>query len=154
MDQQKLRTLVFEKTGIKVDSDDPIFALVALNEAVLAETVERHVALLNAAAQELALQARACGGQAAPPLFVSAAPVAAAPDQRRLLIAAAGVAIFSTLLVLGAQALFFRPAPASAPATPTSEAATAIERGERLEQALRKLDPASRKLIQTELQKP
>ena len=35
MDQQKLRTLVFEKTGVKIDIDDPIFALVALNEAVV-----------------------------------------------------------------------------------------------------------------------
>lgn len=32
MDQQKLRTLVFEKTGVKIDVDDPVFALVALNE--------------------------------------------------------------------------------------------------------------------------
>ena len=47
MDQQKLRTLVFEKTGVKIDVDDPVFALVALNEAVLEEAVERHVALLN-----------------------------------------------------------------------------------------------------------
>ena len=47
MDQQKLRTLVFEKTGVKIDVDDPVFALVALNEAVLAEAVERHVALLD-----------------------------------------------------------------------------------------------------------
>ena len=65
MDQLKLRSLVFEKTGVKVDVDDPIFALVALNEAVLAEAVERHVALIDAASQELAAQARAAGGLAA-----------------------------------------------------------------------------------------
>ena len=41
IDQQKLRSLVFDKTGVKIDIDDPIFALVALNEAVLAEAVER-----------------------------------------------------------------------------------------------------------------
>ena len=62
MDQLKLRSLVFEKTGVKVDVDDPIFALVALNEAVLAEAVERHVALIDAASQELAAHARAAGG--------------------------------------------------------------------------------------------
>jgi len=62
MDQHKLRSLVFEKTGVKVDVDDPIFALVALNEAVLAEAVERHVALIDAASQELASHARAAGG--------------------------------------------------------------------------------------------
>ena len=49
MDQQKLRTLVFEKTGVRIDVDDPVFALVALNEAVLEEAVERHVARIDAA---------------------------------------------------------------------------------------------------------
>lgn len=62
MDQQKLRTLVFEKTGVKIDIDDPVFALVALNEAVLEETVQRHVALIDAASLELAQQARLAGG--------------------------------------------------------------------------------------------
>jgi len=62
MDQHKLRSLVFEKTGVKVDVDDPIFALVALNEAVLAGAVERQVALIDAASQELAAHARAAGG--------------------------------------------------------------------------------------------
>lgn len=67
MDQQKLRSLVFEKTGVKIDVDDPVFALVALNEAVLEEAVERHVARIDAASQELAQQARAAGGLAARP---------------------------------------------------------------------------------------
>ncbi|GJJ02956.1 hypothetical protein RugamoR64_34940 [Duganella rhizosphaerae] len=62
MDQHKLRSLVFEKTGVKIDIDDPVFALVALNEAVLAETVERHIALIDAASQELVQHARAAGG--------------------------------------------------------------------------------------------
>lgn len=56
MDHQKLRMLVFEKTGIKVDTDDPIFALVALNEAVLSECVGKHVALLDAATERLQAQ--------------------------------------------------------------------------------------------------
>ena len=59
MDQQKLRNLVFEKTGVRIDVDDPVFALVALNEAVLAEAVERHVALLDDATRELAGQVEA-----------------------------------------------------------------------------------------------
>jgi hypothetical protein len=53
MDLNKLRTLVFEKSGIKVDTTDPIFALVALNEAVLSECVEPHVAVLNDATDQL-----------------------------------------------------------------------------------------------------
>ena len=79
MDQHKLRSHVFDKTGIKVDVDDPIFALVALNEAVLAETVERQLALLDTAtqalaAQALAVQARAAGGL---PAALSLAPAPA-----------------------------------------------------------------------------
>ncbi|HWW72057.1 MAG TPA: hypothetical protein VN089_19110, partial [Duganella sp.] len=62
MDQQKLRTLVFEKTGVKIDIDDPIFALVALNEAVLEEAVERHIAAIDAASRELTQHARLAGG--------------------------------------------------------------------------------------------
>jgi hypothetical protein len=53
MDLNILRTLVFEKTGIKIDTGDPVFALVALNEAVLAECVEPHVATLHQAADKL-----------------------------------------------------------------------------------------------------
>src|SRR4051812_22711052 len=56
MELNRLRTLVFEKTGIKIGTDDPIFALVALNEAVLAECVEPHVAALNQAAHQLSQQ--------------------------------------------------------------------------------------------------
>ena len=62
MDQQKLRSLVFEKTGVKIDIDDPIFALVALNEAVLEEAVGRHIAAIDAASLELTQHARLAGG--------------------------------------------------------------------------------------------
>lgn len=56
MDINKLRTLVFEKTGIKIDTNDPIFALVALNEAVLAECVAEQVTALHQAAEKLSEQ--------------------------------------------------------------------------------------------------
>ena len=84
MDQHKLRSLVFEKTGVKVDVDDPIFALVALNEAVLAEAVERHIERIDAASLELAQQARLAAGAlppAAPSVseFEPAASSVAAP---------------------------------------------------------------------------
>ena len=153
MDQQKLRSLVFEKTGIKVDSNDPIFALVALNEAVLADTVERHVALLNAAAQELALQARA---GAAPMSSMPGAdathagaphPGRAARDWR-LMAAAAAVSLLSAALALAGQALLAKPAPAL-----TAGQAAAIAQGEKLARAVQKLDPQSRALLQAELQK-
>lgn len=39
MDIQKLRTAIFEKTGVRVDATDPIFTLVALNEVMLEESI-------------------------------------------------------------------------------------------------------------------
>ena len=112
MDQHKLRSHVFDKTGIKVDVDDPIFALVALNEAVLAETVERQLSLLDSATQALAAQARAAGGlPVAVPQPVPQAPVSApwfSPREWRLLGAAAIVSIASALLVLGGAALLYK----------------------------------------------
>jgi len=58
MDQNKLRTLVFEKTGIKIDTTDPVFAVVALNEAVLSEYLERHLAVMNDVAERVNAQTR------------------------------------------------------------------------------------------------
>ena len=136
MDQHKLRNLVFEKTGVKVDSDDPIFALVALNEVVLAEAVGRHVALIDAATQELALQARAC----------SAGPAPAARD-RRLLACAAGIAVVSALAVLGGAALLAAPGL-------TQQQSTAIRNGEKLAKVVQTLDQKTRALIQAAMQKP
>ncbi|MET3132653.1 hypothetical protein AAKU55_002930 [Oxalobacteraceae bacterium GrIS 1.11] len=173
MDHQQLRNLVFEKTGLKVDSDDPIFALVALNEAVLTEAIERQVARLNVAAQELARQARAPGAGAeftapaaaapatAPPFaFVTPIPGAAffEPRELRLLAASAALCVLSAALALGGHALLSPPAPPIlapilAPALTPAQAA-AISQGEKLARAVQKLDPKSRALIQTEMQKP
>jgi hypothetical protein len=112
MDRAKLRTQVFEKTGIKVDVDDPVFALVALNEAVLEETVGRHLERIDAASMELAQHARNAGGLApaaampVPPV-PPAAPMARAiatshegfsPRELRLLAAAAGIAVLSSAI--------------------------------------------------------
>ncbi|MBE3023999.1 hypothetical protein GQ37_007950 [Janthinobacterium sp. BJB1] len=121
MDRHTLRSHVFDKTGIKVDVDDPIFALVALNEAVLADTVERQLALLDAATQALAAQARATGGvpaEAAPamarpvpqvPAPSPAGPAGFTPREWRLLGAAALVSVVCALLVLGGAALLYQP---------------------------------------------
>lgn len=202
MDQHKLRSLVFEKTGVRVDIDDPIFALVALNEAVLAEAVERHVALIDAASQELVRHARHAGGiggmagvglggslpaphadgafidatnepvpaaaETAPGSGADALPVRAiatqappfTPRELRLLGAAAGVSLLCALLVLGGQALFFKPRPLPAPVvqvqakTLTPEQSAAIANGEKLARAVQRLDPKTRAAIQAELQKP
>lgn len=198
MDQHKLRSLVFEKTGVRVDIDDPIFALVALNEAVLAEAVERHVALIDTASQELVRHARHAGGiggmlggslpaphadgafidatnepvpaaaATAPGSGADALPVRAiatqappfTPRELRLLGAAAGVSLLCALLVLGGQALFFKPRPLPAPVvqvmakTLTPEQSAAIANGEKLARAVQRLDPKTRAAIQAELQKP
>jgi hypothetical protein len=153
MDQQKLRTLVFEKTGVKIDVDDPVFALVALNEAVLEEAVERHVALLDEASGVLAGQVAALQGRpaGAPPL-----PAAAPPD-KRLIAIAAGAAVLGALLVLAGQALLFRPA-APAPVIQarelTPEQLAAIRNGEKLAKIVEKLDRKTRSAIEAEMQQP
>ena len=191
MDQQKLRSLVFEKTGVKIDIDDPIFALVALNEAVLEEAVGRHIAAIDAASLELTRHARQAGGlPAAPevarkaavldatnePSAVPASPASAGyvptppgpvrpiatqspaitPRELRLLGAAAGIAILSALIVVGAQAVFAKPPPApvieQAKAL-TPEQTLALRNAEKLTKAIEKLDPKARNQLQAELQK-
>lgn len=160
LDPHKLRLQVFEKTGIKVDVDDPIFALVALNDAVLEEAVERHLARLDAASADLAEQLRSAGGLAAAadsarPYVPAPAPggvrpiatshAAFSPRELRLLGAAAVVAVLAALLVLAGQALFRGPS--------ASEQA-ALERAARLDKALPRLDPQLRAALQAELDKP
>mgnify|MGYP006318389351 FL=1 len=170
MDQQKLRNLVFEKTGVRIDVDDPVLALVALNEAVLAEAVERHVALLDDATRELAGQVEALqdGGHLPRPAAERPVPALLKPTasgtpfpthaEKRVLMAAIGAAVFGALLVLMGQALFFRPGPVPAPVVIakelTPEQAKAIADGDKMAKAVEKLDPKSRKLIQAEMQKP
>jgi len=104
MDQQKLRTLVFEKTGVRIDIDDPVFAVVALNEAVLAEAVERHVALLDAATRELAVQAQGLRESGAICRCTQGVARPAAPDRRSIALAL-GAAVLGALLVLLGQVL-------------------------------------------------
>ena len=56
MDTAKLRTHVFEQTGIRIDTTDPVFALVALNDAVLAEGVERQRIVVDALIESISRQ--------------------------------------------------------------------------------------------------
>lgn len=154
MDQHKLRSLVFEKTGVKVDVDDPIFALVALNEAVLEEAVERHVARIDAASAALVRQAGVPGFEPGAAPMPARAP--ATPD-KRLLAIALGAAAFGAVLVLIGQALFFRPAPVApvtVPAPLTSEQIAAIATGEKFQRVLPKLDTKTRNAVQAEMAKP
>jgi hypothetical protein len=155
MDQQKLRTLVFEKTGVKIDVDDPVFALVALNEAVLAEAVERHTALLREANAELAAQVAQLQGRPAPAAAAPQAPVAARPDVRQATISATA-AVLGALLVLGGQALLFKPAPA--PVVQARELspqqATALQNADKLTRVIERLDRKTRATIAAEMQKP
>jgi uncharacterized protein YicC (UPF0701 family) len=39
MDIKKLQLAVFERTGVRIDETDPVFAVVALNEALLGELI-------------------------------------------------------------------------------------------------------------------
>jgi hypothetical protein len=160
MDQHKLRNLVFEKTGVKIDVDDPVFALVALNEAVLAEAVERHVALLNDATRELAGQLRE-GGFAPRALEpqpaadgAGAQPFSRGHAEKRMMALAAGAALFGAVLVLLGQAVFFKPAPAVQAAALSEEQAGAIRNAEKLAKIVQKLDARTRDKIQAEMQQP
>lgn len=174
MDQQKLRTLVFEKTGVRIDIDDPIFALVALNEAVLAEAVERHVELLDDASADLADQVQALQdsgwrtpAQDAPPLprpaLVPAPAVHGAPLQEKRLIAIAGgaallCASLCAVFVLAGQALLARPLPVAAAPTVAKELtpaqSLALQRADKLDAIIEQLDPKTRNAILAEMQKP
>lgn len=143
MDQQKLRNLVFEKTGVRIDVDDPVFALVALNEAVLEEAVQRHIALLHeASAQITGLPSRS---------------VSAASQRQHPALVGVGAAVLCAVLVLTGQALWFRqapaPAPALAPATLSDEQRTALNNAAKLRAIVDKLDRKTRATIDTEMAK-
>jgi hypothetical protein len=170
MDQQKLRNLVFEKTGVKVDSNDPIFALVALNEAVLAETVESHLALLDNATTRLLQHAGVPEVQSGvdhrwspAPDHTSTAPAPFSTHDKHVLAVAGAVGLGAAVLVLAAQALFFRPAPPApvpvpmaVPAVPalSAEQSVALARADKLARAVQKLDAKSRAMIAAEMKKP
>ncbi|HEY1148688.1 MAG TPA: hypothetical protein VGF27_08940 [Pseudoduganella sp.] len=180
MDRAKLRSQVFEKTGIKLDVDDPIFALVALNEAVLEETVERHLERIEAASAELAQHARSAGGL--PPAAASAASAASAPaspsaadapplapvlplpvpgrrpiatshesfSQRELRLL--GAALLVALLTASVM-LVGQSMFHSAPAlTPAQQAA--IARADKLDKVLPTLEPKARSAVEEALAKP
>jgi sugar phosphate isomerase/epimerase len=159
MDQHKLRTLVFEKTGVKIDVDDPVFALVALNEAVLAEAVERHVALLHEANAELGAQVATLQGRppAAPRPAAPTQPSTRAADARAASIAA-GAAVLGAALVLAGQAILFKPAPPPAPVVQakalTPEQSAALQNADKLARIVDKLDRKTRAAIAAEMQKP
>jgi len=160
MDRAKLRSQVFEKTGIKVDVDDPIFALVALNEAVLAETVDRHLERIEAASLELAQHARSAGGLPPPSASVHAAPAIPlarptaashedfSPRELRLLGGAAVVALLTAALILIGQSLFHN-APTLTPAQ-----TAALARAEKLDKILPTLDAKTRTAVEDALAKP
>ncbi|MBC7456198.1 MAG: hypothetical protein H7335_21355 [Massilia sp.] len=149
MDQQKLRLLVFEKTGVRIDVDDPVFALVALNEAVLAEAVERHVALLDAATGELAAQVRLLRA----PAGGAAHAVHPGRGATRMMANAAGAGLVGALLVLFGQALWCA-TPARQPAALSAAQADAIRNGEKLAKIVQQLEPQTRDKIHAALNQP
>jgi hypothetical protein len=151
MDQQKLRNLVFEKTGVRIDVDDPVFALVALNEAVLEEAVERHIALLHEASSQITgLPSRPVSSPVSIPVVAVAAPA------RSPALLAGGAAVLGAVLVLLGQALFFRPAPVKVlvPAAFSNEQETTLRDAEKLRKVVDRLDKKTRTAIAAEMAKP
>lgn len=174
MDLNKLRTQVFEKTGIRIDTNDPIFALVALNEAVLSECVEQHIANLEGAAERLKQQTAHLiqAGDRVKNLLVQlgqtvedpaavAGPKSAiavtekAPVPWRWIGAAGAISLCSALLVIGGQAALGYPripapvvvaTPNTAPAL-TPEQALLIQNGEKYAKMWPKLDAKTQEKI-------
>jgi len=181
MDQHKLRSLVFEKTGVRIDVDDPVFALVALNEAVLAETVERHIALIDAASQELVQHARSAVGLGAqhdgarkpvaldatnePSAAAAETPSAYSPTPAsgpvRPIATQAPAITPRELRLLGAAAavavlsalLVLGGQAAFFKPGLTAEQSAALANADKLHKAIQKLDPKVREQLQAELQK-
>jgi hypothetical protein len=179
MDQHKLRTLVFEKTGVKIDVDDPVFALVALNEAVLEDAVERHIAAIDSATRELVERAREAGGLAPQPGHglrhdasnELAADAALAPDARTYEPAPAGpvraiatqapamsrrelrlLAAAAGIALLSALVVLGGQAAFSRPGL-TPAQTQALHDAEQLQQAIDQLDPKLRAEVRAQLQK-
>jgi hypothetical protein len=126
MDANKLRAEVFEKTGIKVDTSDPIFALVALNEAVLADYAQQNLGGLRDASENLKEQARLLleAGERTKALLLqmghkvddpspqpAPSPVAAKPQGQPMppLVLAGVTALLAAVLVVVIQGLFSPP---------------------------------------------
>lgn len=174
MDLNKLRTQVFEKTGIKIDTNDPVFALVALNEAVLSECVEQHIGNLQNAAEQLKAetgQLLEAGdrvkqlllqmGQTVedPSLIKTSNPIAAVAERKplpwRMIAAAVAISLGSCLLMLlGLAATGYPHVPApivvATPApvpTLTPEQTLMMQNGEKYAKMWPKLDAKTQEKI-------
>jgi len=169
MDLNKLRTQVFEKTGIKIDTTDPLFALVALNEAVLSECVTPQLDNLQDATAQLKEQTKHLieAGDRVKRLLLQMgqtvddpAPAASMTAAKTVLpwrtIGAAGaISLCSALLVLGGQvALGYPHIPSPIVVTPavttpalTPQQALLIQNGEKYEKMWPKLDAKTQEKI-------
>lgn len=151
MDTQKLRSQVFEKTGVKIDLDDPVFAVVALNELVLEEAVERIAAEMKGSGK--AKRPTKAEQEAQKKAEEDARHFPNAADKRMMLISG-GAAVLGAVLVLAGQALLFRPAPVVQAKELTPAQLSELAEAEKLNQAIEKLDAKTRATIKAELQKP
>jgi len=180
MDLNKLRTQVFEKTGIKIDTSDPVFALVALNDAVLEECVEQHVAKLHEATEKMKEQTahlieagdrvkrlllqmgQAVEEPVQPKIDKPAIPTPQSPLPWRLIAVGGVISLSSALLVLLGQAAVGYPrAPTPAPviaaapqAVPplTPEQVTLMQNGEKYAKMWPKLDAKTQEKIKALMQ--
>ena len=155
MDTNKLRNHVFEQTGIRIDTTDPVFALVALNDAVLAEGVERQRALLGELSEQLATRTK---------VLLNAADRIGdqpeAPPERKLaplILGGAGVAVLAALLTLAGQHFLLRPeAPqrVTVPAPLSADQLTNMRNGEKFMKILPKLDAPAQAQVKELMEAP
>ena len=148
MDTNKLRNQVFEQTGIRIDTNDPVFALVALNDAVLAEGVERQREVVAEMTDQLASRTKllVAAGDRYQRKLLGEDEVEAAPARGSLLmkaLAGIGVAVLAAGLTIAGLTLMPRPAaPPPVPLPLTADQLAKIQNGEKFMKVLPKLDPA------------
>jgi hypothetical protein len=176
MDLNSLRTQVFEKTGIKIDTNDPVFALVALNEAVLSDSVERHISALESASARLQTQTTQLieAGERTKKLLVQLGQAVEDPAGTdamqkmgspatlafglpwRWIGVAGAISILSALLVVLGQVALGYPRTPTVPAMPvtatvaptlTAEQILLIQNGEKYARMWPKLDPKTQEKI-------
>ncbi|HEX7644585.1 MAG TPA: hypothetical protein VF472_20460 [Burkholderiaceae bacterium] len=181
MDANKLRAEVFEKTGIKVDTTDPIFALVALNETVLDDYARKNLAGLQEASETLQEQTRLLleAGERTkalllqmghkvddpmPPAATAKASVKPSGAPMPPLVLASVTAVLAAVLALAGQSVFApaRPLPSASQPVPPAASATGpaltaeqqqmMQNGEKFAKAWPKLDAKTQAKVQAAMQ--
>jgi hypothetical protein len=137
LDPKTLRSRVFEATGLKLSQDDPLFAAIFLNDAVLAEYLQHHPRLLSEHEKRVAALAARLETRAAQLGEPSRL------DGWRLAMVVV-MLVLAGVLRGAAGGWLVRQYMVASPAALTPDEARYLANGKRLAQILPKLDPQTR----------